>query len=106
MVEELRAVVAVKAKDRECDSLLNIPDLEQDSLRALSPDSTVLGPTGKNVGKSKAEDEITSHGIAAMCNRISLKITGPRHIPVVRLDRNLIFEKRSWFGRTTPFLVE
>jgi hypothetical protein len=73
VVEELRAVVAVKTKDREGDILLDIPDLTQDALGTFAPDRTVLGPTGEDIGEGKAEYEVSGHGIAAMGNRISLK---------------------------------
>ena len=106
MVEELRAVVAVKAKDREGDLFLDILDLTQDALRTFAPDRTVLGPTGENVGESETEYVVSGNGIAAVGNGIGLEVTGSGHIPVMGLDRNLVFEECSWLGRATPFLVD
>src|SRR5512140_3874802 len=106
MIEKLRAVVAVEAKDWECDHSLDITDLPKHTLGTLAPDGPVFSPSGEDIRKGQAVDEVTSHRVAAMGDGVGFEETRPGNIPVVGLDRDLVFKQRPWLCTATPLLVK
>lgn len=103
VIEELGAVIDMKAQDGKREFGLHIFDLLQNPLCTFVPDGPILRPTGTNVRESDTPDEIAGQRIAAMCDRIGLQKAWLRGVPLMS-DRNLGFKQRSWFGATEAFL--
>ena len=103
IIQELGAVVAIKAQDGEGKSSFNIFDLGKDTIRAFVPDRTIFRPTAVDVSKGEAPEEVAGQGIATVSDGIGLKEAWFGDIPVVGFNGDLVFEKSSGLGTAESF---
>ena len=73
IVEELAAVIAIKAADREREVFFDVLDLIQDTSLALSPYGTLFCPAGGDINEVNGIGVHSLRGIAAMSDRIGFE---------------------------------
>ena len=98
VVEELAAVVAVEAQQREGQPGLHRARGRQHARRALVPHGPALGPLGRDVGVGQAPEEVPGQAGPAVGHAVGFQIAGPRHIPGAGADRDLRLEQAAGFG--------
>ncbi len=75
VIEELAAIVAIKAEQGEGQSVFDVFDLLEDVGFSFSPDGSLFGPAGGNIDTVNAVDEHPGQGLAAMGDSIGFKKT-------------------------------
>lgn len=97
-IEELRAVVAVKAKQGERQGVFDILDLLKDFLFPFSPDCSLFSPTGGNIDGVDGIGELAQEAFSAVGDGIGLEESWFCLIPLVGLNGDLFFEEGAGFG--------
>ena len=101
VIEELAAIVAIKAEQGEGQRVFDVFDLLEDVGFSFAPDCSLFGPAGGNIDTVNAVDEHPGQGLAAMGDGIGFEKTRAGFIPLVGLDRDLFSNQRSRFGRAS-----
>jgi hypothetical protein len=73
IVEELAAVITIKAEDGEREVFFDVLDLFQDTRLALSPYCPLLCPAGSDINEVNGIGVQSLRGIAAMSDRIGFE---------------------------------
>jgi len=106
IIEELTAVVGIKAQERKRKHFFDVFDLFQDAFFSFAPDGSLFRPSGGDVGKINGIGIHAHQGIATMSYRVGFKKTWSAFIPLVGVNGDLFSQKRSRFGRGfTSFLI-
>ena len=71
-IQELRAVVAVKSKQRKRQGVFDILDLLEDLCFAFAPDRSLFGPAGGNIYGVYGIGELAQESFPAMGDRKSV----------------------------------
>jgi hypothetical protein len=88
-IQELRAVIAVKAKQREREGIFDILDLAQDICFPFAPDRPLLCPAGGNIHGVYGIGKLAEESFSTMGDSIGLQESWSGFIPLVGLDRDL-----------------
>ncbi len=99
VVEELRAVIAVEAQQRERQGLFDVTYLPEHIGFAPSPDRALFGPTGGDIHTVNGVCELAGHAGAAVGHRIGFDKPGTSLIPLVNGD--LVAQQGAGFGCRT-----
>ena len=107
IVEELRAVVAIKPSQGKRQGCLDIFDLLYYSRFSFAPDSSLFCPASGDIHTVEGKGKHARHRCVAMSNSVSLQKPWPTLIPLVSLYRYLFPQECSGFcgGHTTPFVL-
>lgn len=106
VIEELRAVVTIEAKQGEGQGCFDILDLLQDISFSFSPDGSLFGPAGGDIDAVDGIGEGAAEGFSAMGDGIGFEEAGSGLVPLVGLDGDVFSEKGSRLGGgTASFLV-
>ena len=72
-IQEFRAVIAVKPKQRERQSVFDLLDLREDLCFAFAPDRSLFCPAGGNIDGVDGVDEMAEESLPAMGDGIGLQ---------------------------------
>ena len=104
-LEELGAVITIEAKDGKGQRGFDGDQLFQDATLAFAPDRALFSPAGGDIGNVEGEDERPGHGVIAVSHGIGLKEPGPRLIPLVGFDGDVVLEERARLGGGEAFAL-
>ena len=90
----------VESFEFEGEAGLDVLDLLDNTGGAVVPCGPAFGPSGVDIGKGQAPDEVAGQRVAAVGNGIGLHEAGLGDIPVVGADGNLIAQQAARFGGT------
>jgi len=88
-VEELAAVIAVKAQDRKRQRRFDLGDALLHRVLAAIAHRPALGPLGVDIGEGDAPAKLSRHRLPAVGYSIGFHVTGNAHVPVFSANRNL-----------------
>jgi hypothetical protein len=89
VIEKLAAIVAIKAKQGEGQSLFDLFDLFEGVRFSFAPDGPLFGPAGGNIDAVNGIGEHTGEGVSAMCDGVGFEEAGLGLVPLVGFDRDL-----------------
>ena len=98
VVEELRSVIAIKAQQREGQSLLDVVELLEDARFPLSPDRSLFAPARSDIHTVNGVGEHPTERLPAVGHSIGFEKTGARFVPLVGVDGDMFSQQSSWFG--------
>jgi hypothetical protein len=98
MIEELSSIVAIKAEQREGQSLFDLFDLFEGIGFSFAPDGALFGPAGGNIDTIDGIGEHAGEGIATVGDSIGLKKAGFRFVPLIGFDGDLSSQEGTGFG--------
>jgi len=102
IIEELTAVVGIKAQERKWQHFFDIFDLSQYTFFTFAPDSSLLRPSCSDVGKINGIGKHPHKRIAAMGYGVGLKETWSPFFPMVGVNGNLFAQQSSRFSSGFP----
>jgi hypothetical protein len=105
VVEELRAVIAIEAKEGKGERLFDVTDLLEDGSFAASPDGALFAPSGGNINTINGIGELAGCELAAVSNSIGFEEAGVRLVPLVSGNGNLVTQEGSWLGGGTSSVL-
>jgi hypothetical protein len=106
IIEELAAIVAIKAEQGEGERFFDMFDLFEDIGFPFSPDSSLFRPAGGNVHAVNGIGEHSREGLAAMGDGVGFEETGARFIPLVGFDRDMFSDQGSRLsGGSASFFI-
>jgi hypothetical protein len=88
-IEELRAVIAVKPKQRERQRVFDILDLSKDFFFPFAPDRSLFCPTGGDIDGVDGIGKLTEQGLPAVGDGIGLQESWFGLIPLVGFNGDL-----------------
>jgi hypothetical protein len=97
-IQELRAVIAVKPKQRERQAVFDILDLGKDFCFPLTPDRSLFCPAGGDIHGVYGVDKIPQESLPAMGDGIGLQESWFGLIPLVGLNGDLFSQEGTGFG--------
>ena len=108
VVKEFGSVIGVEAEHGEREGLFDIVDLLEDGGFAFAPDGSLFGPAGGDIDGIEGIGEHAGEGVAAVGDGVGFEEAGAGFIPLVGLDRDLVFEEGAGFGggAATFFVVD
>lgn len=103
-VDEFRTVVGVDAQQAEGQARLDLRQGVPHRDLALAQQGVALRPAAVNIGQVQRVGEFPAGRVARMRHQINLGKPGHLHLPVIGLDRDLVFEQgaRSGAAIETP----
>ena len=101
-IQELRAIIAVKPKQRERQGVFNVLDLLKDLCFAFTPDRPLFCPAGADIYGVYGIDKITQESLSAMGDGIGLQESWFCLIPLVGLNGDLFSQERAGFRGSSP----
>ena len=96
-IQELRAVIAVKPKQRERQGVFDILDLLKDVRFAFAPDGSLFRPACCNIDGVNGVDKLAEQRLPTMGDGIGLQESWLGLIPLVGLKRDLFFQEGARF---------
>ena len=88
-IQELRAVIAVKPKQRERQRVFDILDLSEDLRFAFAPESSLFCPAGGDIHGVKGIGKLAEETLPAMGDGIGLQESRLCFIPLVDFNGDL-----------------
>jgi hypothetical protein len=105
-IQELRAVIAVKPKQRERQGVFDILDLPKDLCFAFTPNRSLFCPAGSNIYGVYGVDKITQETFPAMGDGIGFQESWLCLIPLVGFNGDLFSQEGAGFrGGSSPASV-
>src|SRR5512136_569947 len=102
-IQELRAVIAVKSKQRERQRVFDVLDLPQDVCFAFAPDRSLFCPARGNIDGVDGIGELAQERVPTMGDRIGLQESWLGLIPLVGLNGDLFSQEGARFrGGSSP----
>src|SRR5512139_2126754 len=102
-IQELRAVIAVKPKQRERQGIFDILDLREDLCFAFAPDRSLFCPAGSNIHGVYGVDKIAEESPTTMGDGVGLQESLFCLIPLVGLNGDLFSQEGAGFrGGSSP----
>lgn len=98
-VEELAAVVSVKAFQGEGDFGFDVLEVVANGLAALVPDRPQFGPAAIKVCKGEGINKVASRRVTAMSDGVGLDVTGRGGVRGTTAGGNAMTQECPWFGR-------
>jgi len=89
VIEKLVAIVAIKAKQGEGQSLFDLFDLFEGVSFTFAPDGPLFGPAGGNIDAINGIGEHTGEGLSAMGDGVGFEKAGLELVPLISFDRDL-----------------
>ena len=89
VVEELTAIIAIKAEDGEREGFFDVFDLLQDSCFTFAPHGALFCPSGGDIGEIHGIGVHAFCGIAAMSDHIGFEESRMGFVPLIGIDRDL-----------------
>ncbi len=89
MVEELAAIIAIKAEEGEWEGFFEVFDLFEDTGFPFSPDGPLFCPSGSDIDEVEGIGVHTRCGIAAMSDHIGFEESRTSFVPLVGFDGDL-----------------
>src|SRR5580765_7416545 len=105
-VEELAAVVTIKAQQLKRQGLLHLPRGLDNPFSPFVPNRSQTRPAAVNVGIRHTPDEVSFQALATVGDGVGFQISRPRHIPVVRPNGNMMLKQASGFSSATPTMLQ
>ena len=93
VVDEFTAIVGVQALERKRQALAHVLHGGLDPRGALAQDGPALSPGRVNVGEGQGVEELPLGAAPRMRDQIDLGPARRAHIPVIRLDRDVVLEQ-------------
>ncbi len=107
-VHELRAVIRIEAEQAERQGGLDL--IESLDYRRPAPpqEGPRFRPRGMDIRHVQRMGKFPVAGVATMRHQVHLRETGKFHVPVVRLEGNIMFEQSARLGAAVdpPFDLE
>src|SRR5512136_495163 len=97
-IQEFRAIIAVKSKQRKRQGVFDILDLSQDVCFAFAPDCALFGPARRDIDGVDRIGKLAQEGLPTMGYGISLQEPRLRFIPLVGLNGDLFSQESAGFG--------
>src|SRR5512146_2479520 len=88
-IQELRAVIAIKPKQRERQKIFDILDLLEDLCFAFPPNRSLFGPAGSNIHGVYGVNKIPKETLPTMGDGIGLQESWFFLIPLIGLNGDL-----------------
>src|SRR5512136_2161374 len=96
-IQKLRAVIAVKSKQRKGQGVFDILDLPEDVGFTFAPDGSLFCPAGGNIDGVYSVEELAQQRLPTMGDGIGLQESWFCFIPLVGLNRDLFFQEGARF---------
>ncbi len=97
-IQELRAVIGVKPKQRERQGGFDVLELPQDLCFAFAPDRSLFCPAGGNIDGVEGVNKITQEALPAMGDGIGLQESRLGFISLVGFNGDLFSQEGAGFG--------
>src|SRR5512139_2163316 len=97
-IQELRAVITVKPKQRDMQEFFDILDLLKNLCFAFAPDGSLFGLAGTNIYGVYGIGKLAQESLPAMGDGIGLQESWFFFIPLVGLNRDLFSQEGAGFG--------
>ena len=106
MIEKFIAVVAVEAEEQKRKRGLDVFDLISNVALTFSVSGALFNPTGGDIDGSCRDGVVALERRSAMHDGVGFKEAGTFFIPLIGLDRDVVFEEQARFGGRFSFAAE
>ena len=106
IIEELTAIIGIKAQERKRKHFFDVFDLFQDAFFSFAPGSPLFSPSRGDIDEIDGVGKHALKGITTMSYCVGFQKTRPLFIPLVGVNGYLFSQESTLFGRGfTSFLI-